>query len=190
MEPEDRDLMKEAIKNKKIYPFKCNCCGKRFQNSATLERHKATHRPCDGIGTWYVCKRCLKPFPELSKIRRHHDIKNPCEYKLPQLPRERLPPPQVVNKLRVNKGIEDNDGKINKYFESVIRRDNQPELFAMLDTISLDELSEFLSTLKQTCEDFEFIQYLSALAVFSNQPDISPEKESIVKEYVLNNTTL
>lgn len=191
MEPEDRDLMKEGIENKKIYPLKCNACGKRFQNTCTLERHKASHIPCEGVGTWYVCRRCLHPFEKLSTIKRHHNNKTPCTYKLPDLPRERLPPPTVVNKLRVMKGVEDNGGEMERYFEKVIERDNQLELFSMLDAISLEEVDTFLSSLKEkTSDKCEFIQYLSSLAEFSNRDDTSPEKAVKIKEYVLTNTTL
>ena len=169
---------------KKIY--KCKICAKRFKSVQLLKDHKESHK----IGTWFVCKRCLQPFDRLSAIKRHHESDKPCEYSLPDLPRRKNAPDVVVNKLHVMKGIEDNGGEINKYFEKVIERDNRPELFLMLDTVSMSDLENFLATLKASCDDVSFIQYLSSLADFSNRDDVSAEKITKIKSFVLESTRL
>ncbi len=76
--------------------FPCYRCGKLYKSNKTLEKHLKDVPFC--VGVIYVCKRCLQPFDNLTKLKRHqHNKKNCLKFVKDELETERFQ--DLVNTL-------------------------------------------------------------------------------------------
>lgn len=69
------DDLNEHIKNKIQNPYRCNICGKSYDDHFLFQRHLRSHRRLKT----FKCRGCSKKFRSLHQLNKHFDL---CRYKL------------------------------------------------------------------------------------------------------------
>lgn len=167
----------------------CPHCKKKFSSEKLATVHRTLNtRSC--IGQWFVCKRCLKMFDCQSELKIHQSKLRICEDSIyvKQSLNKNIPPPELVNQLRMEKGTKDL-GSVDAYLRNVVLRAEKTEIFPTLEVCTLDQLKIFLNIVEHL-STVERLESIGFLAEFSNKVGVSPEKAVLVKAFVIRHTTL
>lgn len=135
---------------------------------------------------WYVCKRCLESFETISVIKDHQTRQTPCQLKHHSESAEL--PHEVINDLRLKKGAKD-CGSMVSYFDHVLLRMDETEIKNVLSACSLVDLYKIIELVNKL-ENVHRIKCLSQFANFCDANDSSPEKISVIRNFILEQTTL